>query len=188
MSPEVSAEDRATLAGLADVLIPAGEGAPSASEAGVAGAWLAEVLRLRPDLADPLAAILVGAGGAEPAAAVARLQAEQPAEFGALTAVVAGAYFLNPDVCRAIGYPGQQRRPIVPEDPPDYERDGLLASVIARGPIYRPTPTSPSPPEGEGRGGGAGQQPPVAGSESADRIAPHPSPPPQGGREKGGSE
>ena len=30
--------------------------------------------------------------------------------------------------------------PIVPEDPPDYEQDGLLASVIARGLIYRPTP------------------------------------------------
>jgi len=30
--------------------------------------------------------------------------------------------------------------PIVPVDPPDYERDGLLASVIERGPIYRPTP------------------------------------------------
>jgi len=28
---------------------------------------------------------------------------------------------------------------IVPEDPPDYEQDGLLASVIVRGPIYRPT-------------------------------------------------
>jgi hypothetical protein len=29
---------------------------------------------------------------------------------------------------------------IVPEQPPDYEQDGLIASVIARGPIYRPTP------------------------------------------------
>lgn len=140
MSREVPAEDRATLAGLADVLIPAGEGAPSASEAGVAGVWLDEVLRLRPDLGEPLAAVLAGAGGAEPAAAVARLRAEQPASFDALAALVAGAYFLNPDVLRAIGYPGQRRRPIVPEDPPDYERGGLLASVIARGPIYRPTP------------------------------------------------
>ena len=52
----------------------------------------------------------------------------------------AGAYFLNPEVRQAIGYPGQQAVPIVPEDPPDYEQDGLLASVIARGLIYRPTP------------------------------------------------
>lgn len=154
MSPQVSAEDRATLAGLADVLIPAGEGAPSASQAGVAGVWLDEVLRLRPDLGEPLAALLAGARGAEPAVAAARLQAEQPASFDALAALVAGAYFLNPDVLRAIGYPGQVRRPIVPEDPPDYERDGLLGSVIARGPIYRPTPAgspsakSPSPQGG----------------------------------------
>jgi len=53
---------------------------------------------------------------------------------------VAGAYFLNPEVRQAVGYPGQQAAPIVPEDPPDYEQDGLLASVIARGLIYRPTP------------------------------------------------
>jgi len=140
MSREVSAEDRATLAALADVLIPAGQGAPSASEAGAAGPWLDEVLRLRPDLGEPLAAILAAARGAEPAAAVAGLQAEQPAAFDALAAVVAGAYFLHPEVSRAIGYPGQQRRPIVPEEPPDFEQDGLLASVLARGPIYRPTP------------------------------------------------
>jgi hypothetical protein len=55
---------------------------------------------------------------------------------------VAGAYFLNPEVRRLIGYPGQEARPIEPEDPPDYEQDGLLASVVERGPIFRPTPES----------------------------------------------
>jgi len=53
---------------------------------------------------------------------------------------VAGAYFPNPAVRQTIGYPGQQAVPIVPEDPRDYEHDSLLASVNARGPIYRPTP------------------------------------------------
>jgi hypothetical protein len=57
-----------------------------------------------------------------------------------LAEVVAGAYFLNPEVRKAVGYGGQLQVPIVAEDPPDYEQDGLLASVVARGPIYRPTP------------------------------------------------
>ena len=57
-----------------------------------------------------------------------------------LAEVVAGGYFLNPKVRSAINYPGQQSVAIVLEQPPDYEQDGLIASVIARGPIYRPTP------------------------------------------------
>jgi hypothetical protein len=57
-----------------------------------------------------------------------------------LTAVVPGAYFTNPAIREAIGYPGLERRPIDPSAPPDYDQDGLLASVIARGPVYRPTP------------------------------------------------
>ena len=78
--------------------------------------------------------------GADPAAALARLRASDPGGFGVLAEVVAGAYFLNPEVRRAIGYRGQHQVPIVPETPPDYEQDGLLASVVGRGPIYRPTP------------------------------------------------
>ena len=58
-----------------------------------------------------------------------------------LTAVVPGAYFLNPAMREAIGYPGVEARPIDPDAPPDYLEDGLLDSVIARGPVYRPTPT-----------------------------------------------
>ena len=59
-----------------------------------------------------------------------------------LSTAVAGAYFLNPDVRRLIGYPGQERRPIEAKDPPDYEQDGLLASVVERGHDLPPTPES----------------------------------------------
>jgi hypothetical protein len=52
--------------------------------------------------------------------------------------VVAGAYFMNPQVRQAIGYHGQTPLPIPPDA--DYLADGLLESVIRRGPIYRPTP------------------------------------------------
>lgn len=131
---------RAVLAAVADVLIPKGDGMPSATEAGVAGRWLDEVLQLRPDFGPPLAAVLDKMKGLDPTAAVTRERADDPAGFGVLAEVVAGGYFLNPRVRSAIGYPGQQSVPIQPEEPPDYEQDGLIASVIARGRVYRPTP------------------------------------------------
>jgi hypothetical protein len=134
------ADRREVLAAVADVLIPKGDGNPSASEAGVAARWLDEVLRLRPDFGPPLAAVLDSIKGIDAGAAVARLGAEDPAGFGILAEVVAGGYFLNPQVRSAIGYPGQQSVPIVHEEPPDFEQDGLIASVIARGRVYRPTP------------------------------------------------
>jgi hypothetical protein len=106
----------------------------------VAGRWLDEVLRLRPDFGPPLATVLDAMKAVDPAAAVARVRAEDPAGFGVLAEVVAGGYFLNPEVRKAIGYPGQQSVPILQEDPPDNEQDGLIASVISRGRVYRPTP------------------------------------------------
>lgn len=131
---------RAVLAAIADVLIPKGDAMPSASEAGAAGRWLDEVLQLRPDFGPPLAAVLDRLTGADPEVSLARLRNEDPAGFGVLAEVVAGGYFLNPKVRSAIGYPGQQSVPITSEQPPDYEQDGLIQSVKARGPIYRPTP------------------------------------------------
>ena len=136
----ISAEQRAVLAGLADVLIPAGDGLPSAADAGAADRSLDEVLVALPEVEAPLKALLDKLRGVDPAVAMATLQTDDPSGFDLLCTVVAGAYFINPDVRQAIGYPGQQAVPIVPEEPPDYEQDGLLASVIARGPIYRPTP------------------------------------------------
>jgi hypothetical protein len=136
----IGPRQRATLAGLADVLIPAGDGLPSAATAGAATRWLDEVLGALPEVDAPLAALLDHFADTEPGAAVLTLQTDDPSGFDLLCTVVAGAYFLNPEVRQAIGYPGQQAVPIVPEVPLDYEQDGLLASVIGRGPIYRPTP------------------------------------------------
>jgi hypothetical protein len=135
---------RATLAALADVLIPAGTKMPAASMAGVAGTWLDELLRSRPDLGSPLAALLRRLAGAEPGAAVEDLRSADSAAFDLLAEAVAGAYFLNPEVRRLVAYPGQHAYPIIATDPPDYEEDGLLASVKGRGTIYRPDPHEPS--------------------------------------------
>jgi hypothetical protein len=128
---------RAQLGAIADELIPAGSGMPSASEAGVAGQYLDEVLAARPDLAAPLEAALASVEGADDA--IAALRADAGA-WGVITAVVLAAYFLNPDMRAAIGYPGLEARPIDPDAAPDYLQDGLLDSVVSRGPVYRPTP------------------------------------------------
>lgn len=131
---------RAQLGAIADQLIPAGGGMPSASEAGVSGQYLDQVLKSLPDLSDALDTVLASVEGLEAAEALAVLRAD-PAGWGVLTAVVPGAYFMNPDIREAIGYPGLERRPIDADAEPDYLADGLLDSVVARGPVYRPTPS-----------------------------------------------
>jgi hypothetical protein len=133
----ISDARRAQLAAIADVLIPAGSGMPSASEAGVAGQYLDEVLAARPDLAAPLEAALASVEGAEDQ--IAALRADL-GHWMVITAVVPAAYFLNPDMRAAIGYPGLEARPIDPDAEPDYLQDGLLDSVVSRGAVYRPTP------------------------------------------------
>jgi hypothetical protein len=119
--------DRELLARLADALIPAEDGMPSASEAGAVGRYLDAVLAARPDLEAPLAAL--------PDTDVDALRERDPAGWTALTSAVVAAYYMNPEVCERIGYAGQRA---IPLEPPDYH--GLLDSVEARGPVYRPTP------------------------------------------------
>jgi hypothetical protein len=135
-------DERALLAALADVLIPAGDGMPSASQAGVAGQWLDAVLTARPDLAAGLKELLSKARNRNPSKAIADLRAQDHAAFEVLAEIVPSAYFMNPEVQRAIGYSGRNPRPIDPH--PDYVENGLLESVIRRGPIFRPTrPAAP---------------------------------------------
>lgn len=139
----IDAASRAVLAGLADVLIPAGDGFPSASEAGAAGEGLDLVLAARPDLAEGVERLVLAARGRDPAAVVAGLRASDPAGFAVLAEVIPGAYFMNAAVRARLGYRGQEPRPIDPA--PDPEAEALLAPVIARGPIYRPTPGRQAP-------------------------------------------
>jgi hypothetical protein len=135
---KVIQQERDLLAALADKLIPAGDNMPSASQAEVAGSWLNAVLAARPDLSNGLRRLLDNARARSPDEIIEELRTHDPVAFGILAEVVTGAYFMNPDVQQRIGYTGQGRRPIDPH--PDYEDEGLLESVIRRGPIYRPTP------------------------------------------------
>ena len=130
-----AAIDREALGGLADALIPAADGMPSATEAGTTGALLDEVLRVREDLEAPLATLTEAAAGRDPSAEIARLQAEAPELFEALTTAIAGGYFMSDDVRERLGYPGQQALELEDDHDP-----ALLQPVIERGTIYRPTP------------------------------------------------
>ncbi len=89
---------RIVLAGLADVLIPAADGMPSASQADVAGRWLDQVLAARPDLSKGLTDLISMVRGRDPRDVVADLEAKEASAYGVLTELVAGAYFMNPDV------------------------------------------------------------------------------------------
>ena len=59
------------------------------------------------------------------------LPQRDPAGWGALTAAVIAAYYMNEVVRAKVGYAGQQAIPFDPDAPPDYLEDGLLDSVKA---------------------------------------------------------
>src|SRR5262245_39967815 len=129
----LSATERQLLALLADLLIPAGSGFPSASEAGVAQHGVEQVLAVRPDLLEPLKNLLARAENRSPDEFLQEVQKNDPSAFGVLAELVPGAYFLNPAVRAKLNYDGQSARPIEPRA--DYLDEGLLQSVIDRGPI-----------------------------------------------------
>ena len=156
MSPEA----RATLAGLADVLVPSADGMPSASEIGVHERWVDRAIAARPELADRLEAVLAVAAGRDPEAEIARLQAEEDEEFRMLLLVVTNAYYLSPKVRRLIRYPGQRAVEVFADQAEHDLRDGILDPVIARGSVWR---VPPEPAQAAG----------ASGSETAN-VAPPP--------------
>jgi hypothetical protein len=133
----LSRADREVYGRIADELIPAAPDMPSASQAEVPSRWIDEALRIRPDLMDDLRAAIEVGFGIEAAEAVALLHAKHPAVFDSIGTLTAGAYFLNPEVRRLIGYPGQVPVPI--RDDVDSYID-MLANVVERGQIYREPP------------------------------------------------
>src|SRR5580765_2218780 len=104
--------ERAVLGQLADVLIPTGEGFPSASQAGVADEGLDRVLSFRPDLGEGLKRLIAAARARSAKEFVTELQEKDPVAFGLLSEFVPGAYFLNESVRERLGYAGQTAHPI----------------------------------------------------------------------------
>lgn len=137
---------RRTLDGLADALIPAAAGKPSASEAGVSGELLDRTLAAVPAWTEPLLALLDEAEGRDPDRFARRLREERPDEFAVLSLAAAGAYFLNPQVRELIGYPGQEAHPLSLAAAPEYVENGMLERVYERSPGHRLPASATRPP------------------------------------------
>lgn len=133
--PELDVADRGRLATVGGALIPAGDGMPSAHQAGVDGALVDRVLRARPDLAEPLHRALAGlvdgsdSGGPIDLGAIERLAGRDPEGHAALLLVVAGGYYMDPEVRRLLDYPDDVSQPVNALTFPAYIEEGLLDSV-----------------------------------------------------------
>lgn len=127
---------RATFTAIADHLIPAAHGMPSAGSV-VGDARLRFVLNARPDLAEPLRVALRPELGSDPAARLAALEREELDHHAALLLVVVGGYYTDKGVRDRLGYPGQLAKTIYSWQYPAYLEEGLIDQVLARGPIWR---------------------------------------------------
>lgn len=134
---------REILHDLADQMIPAGAGLPSANDVGISASLLDDVLTVRPDLIEPLTSALralqpVPAGGP-------RLRAleSDPTHMDTVALVLAGGYLMSPIVAAALQYPFQEAKIVRSDDVYKAVEEGLLDDVVSRGPIYRLPPDSP---------------------------------------------
>jgi hypothetical protein len=130
------ADDRATFAAVADRLIPAAHGMPSAGDV-VGDERLRFVLNARPDLVDAVRAALRPELGDDPQARLDALGRDEPANLGALQLAIVAGYYTDADVRARIGYPGQEALTLRSWDVPAYIDEGLIDAVLARGPVWR---------------------------------------------------
>lgn len=121
-------EEHERLSALAEVLIPPAPNRPTTREAGVGDVLAKSVLAARPDIGPALRRALALPG--DPAEALASLTTTDPAARTALELTVAGGYYMSAQVRQAIGYSGQQARPVTPDFYPTYIEEGLLDHML----------------------------------------------------------
>jgi hypothetical protein len=137
VAPETLTEaERTVLAGVADHLIPAAHGMPSAAEV-LTDERLRFVLTARPDLLEPIRRALAAGLTGDPAERVSALALTDPAALGALQLAIVAGYYTDKRVRELIGYPGQEAITIRSWEVPSYVEDGLIDRVLARGPVWR---------------------------------------------------
>ncbi len=127
---------RQMLRAVADHLIPAAHGMPSARDV-VGDARLRFVLEARPDLAEPLQSALRSDLGDDPAVRLATLERDEPEQYSVLLQAIVFAYYTDRDVRERLGYPGQLAKQLYSWKLPPYIEEGLTDQVLARGPIWR---------------------------------------------------
>jgi hypothetical protein len=139
---DIDADRLSTLTMVADHLIPAAHGMPSAAEI-VSGSQVRFVLRSRPDLAAPLHRALHPELGPDPQGRLDELAKHDPEAHAAVQLTVVAGYYTDPAIRARIGYPGQESRPVNALDYPAYVAEGLLDAVVRRGPIWRDPSAQP---------------------------------------------
>jgi hypothetical protein len=132
----LSAEERALLARVADHLIPAAHGMPSAADV-LTDDRLRFVFHARPDLVDPVRRALATSAADDPAERLASLATDDPAALGALQLTIVSGYYTDGGVRELIGYPGQVALSIRSWEVPQYVEEGLIDRVLERGPTWR---------------------------------------------------
>jgi hypothetical protein len=132
----LTAGERALFASVADHLIPAAHGMPSAAEV-LTDDRLRFVFTARPDLVEPVRAALSAGLADDPAERVAALQEQNPAALGALQLAIVAGYYTDKTVRERIGYPGQIALTIRSWEVPPYVEEGLIDRVLARGAVWR---------------------------------------------------
>jgi hypothetical protein len=137
MSPsavKMTPEQRNVLATLAEEIIPAAHGMPSAGETDLAHRGVDIVLKFRPDLLSPLAQALEIASEYDGPATAENLEQAHPEAFERLLQVLFGAYYLHSEVRRRIGYDGQQAL-LLPRG--GFGAEELVADLMGQSPRYR---------------------------------------------------
>ncbi|HEX5829203.1 MAG TPA: hypothetical protein VFY23_16875 [Candidatus Limnocylindrales bacterium] len=127
---------RAAFAAVADTLIPAAHGMPSAADV-IDDERLRFVLKWRPDLLEPLLAALRPGVGEDAASRLASLERDEPAHHAALISTVVFGYYTDKDVRERLGYPGQEAKQLYSWKVPDFIEEGLTDQVLTRGPVWR---------------------------------------------------
>jgi hypothetical protein len=131
----LNADAHATLSAIAETLIPAAHGMPSAAEV-VTDDRLRFVLNARPDLLEPvLSALRPGLG--DVSARLDALGRDEPANLAALQLVIVSGYYTDKRVRELIGYPGQMAIEVKSWLYPAYLEEGLIDAMLARGPVWR---------------------------------------------------
>jgi hypothetical protein len=132
--------EREALGALADMLIPRDGEMPAATEVEVQSLGVETVCALRPDLIEPVKALLGRLDGTLPAG-VEALMADHPDTFGALSELVASAYFLDPRIAELLGYRARKALPLGDLDAQEVELAELTGPVMTRGLApFRATP------------------------------------------------
>jgi hypothetical protein len=132
-------DEQSTLLRIADTLIPAAGPNPKASDAEEFVAYLHLALAARADIFEAVLKAVRELADVPDGAlhgALKTMWAKDKFTFDPLSSIIAGAYFMTPQVKELIGYPGQHRDPAGLEDAANELETGILDPVLERGTIY----------------------------------------------------